>query len=98
MFNLCKQFQDTGSVERKPRQGLPRALMAREDLHWSFIAMHSRDTTASTALSLGPHFILMDDNARPHRVHLVDDFREREDIRRMEWSVRSLDLIPIRHA
>ncbi|GFX84824.1 esterase FE4 [Trichonephila clavipes] len=31
-----------------------------------------------------PEFILMDDNARPHRALLVDEFLESEDIRRMD--------------
>ncbi|GFS66179.1 transposable element Tcb2 transposase [Trichonephila clavipes] len=32
----------------------------------------------------GPEFILMDDNARPHRALLVDEFLKSEDIRRMD--------------
>ncbi|GBM75723.1 hypothetical protein AVEN_92726-1 [Araneus ventricosus] len=47
--------------------------------------------------AVGPYFILMDDNARPHRAHLVDDFLESEDIRRMDWPIRSSDLNPIEH-
>lgn len=47
--------------------------------------------------AVGPEFIFMDDNARPHRAHLVDDFLESEDIRRMEWPARSPDLNPIEH-
>ncbi|GBO20404.1 hypothetical protein AVEN_259722-1 [Araneus ventricosus] len=34
--------------------------------------------------AVGPEFILMDDNARPHRTFLVDEFLESEDIRRMD--------------
>ncbi|GBL82680.1 Transcription factor Sox-6 [Araneus ventricosus] len=44
-----------------------------------------------------PEFILMDDNARPHRALLVDEFLESEDIRRMDWQARSPDLNPIEH-
>ncbi|GBM00745.1 hypothetical protein AVEN_150912-1 [Araneus ventricosus] len=47
--------------------------------------------------AVGPEFILMDDNARPHRALLVDEFLESEDIRRMDWPARSLDLNPIEH-
>ncbi|GBM97580.1 hypothetical protein AVEN_249283-1 [Araneus ventricosus] len=47
--------------------------------------------------TVGPEFILMDDNARPHRALLVDEFLESEDIRRMEWPARSPDLNPIEH-
>ncbi|GBN39097.1 hypothetical protein AVEN_161008-1 [Araneus ventricosus] len=39
----------------------------------------------------------MDDNARPHRALLVDEFLESEDIRRMDWPARSPDLNPIEH-
>ncbi|GBN43219.1 Transposable element Tcb2 transposase [Araneus ventricosus] len=48
--------------------------------------------------AVGPEFILMDDNARPHRALLVDEFLESEDIRRMDWPARSPDLNPIEHA
>ncbi|GBN95822.1 Transposable element Tcb2 transposase [Araneus ventricosus] len=47
--------------------------------------------------AVGPKLILMDDNARPHRAPLVDEFLESEDIRRMDWPARSLDLNPIEH-
>ncbi|GBM09329.1 Transposable element Tc1 transposase [Araneus ventricosus] len=47
--------------------------------------------------AVGPEFILMDDNARPHRALLVDEFLESEDIRRMDWAARSPDLNPIEH-
>ncbi|GBL87387.1 hypothetical protein AVEN_118335-1 [Araneus ventricosus] len=47
--------------------------------------------------AVGPEFILMDDNARPHRALLVDEFLESEDIRQMDWPARSPDLNPIEH-
>ncbi|GBO45676.1 hypothetical protein AVEN_130191-1 [Araneus ventricosus] len=47
--------------------------------------------------AVGPEFILMDDNARPHRALLVDQFLESEDIRRMDWPATSPDLNPIEH-
>ncbi|GFU69498.1 DDE_3 domain-containing protein [Trichonephila clavipes] len=37
----------------------------------------------------GPKFILGDDNARPHRALLVDEFLKNEDIHRMDWPARS---------
>lgn len=45
----------------------------------------------------GPNFIFMDDNARPHRANLVDEYLESEDITRMDWPARSPDLNPIEH-
>ncbi|GBN69149.1 hypothetical protein AVEN_128502-1 [Araneus ventricosus] len=47
--------------------------------------------------AVGPELILMDDNARPHRALLVDEFLESEDIRRMYWLARSPDLNSIEH-
>lgn len=47
--------------------------------------------------AVGPGFLLMDDNARPHRAQVVDDYLESEDIRRMDWPARSPDLNPIEH-
>ncbi|GBO12845.1 Transposable element Tcb2 transposase [Araneus ventricosus] len=47
--------------------------------------------------AVGPEFILMDDNARPHRALLVDEFLEIEYIRRMDWPARSPDRNPIEH-
>jgi len=47
--------------------------------------------------AVGPGFLLMDDNARPHSAQLVDDYLEGEDIRRMDWPARSPDLNPIEY-
>ena len=43
-------------------------------------------------------FILMDDNARPHRAHVTDAYMECETIVHMDWPARSPDLNPIEHA
>ncbi|GFV83552.1 HTH_Tnp_Tc3_2 domain-containing protein [Trichonephila clavipes] len=45
VFNLQfeKQFWDTGSVERKLRQGCPRVTETREYQHLSIIVRHNRD-------------------------------------------------------
>ncbi|GBL73652.1 hypothetical protein AVEN_230654-1 [Araneus ventricosus] len=45
--NLWKQFQDTGSIERKPGQGRPRATTVTEDRYLSIIARRNRSATAS---------------------------------------------------
>ncbi|KAL0151970.1 hypothetical protein M9458_052688, partial [Cirrhinus mrigala] len=47
--------------------------------------------------AMWPDFVLMDDNAGPHRARLVTEFLEEEDISRMEWPARSPDLNPIEH-
>lgn len=48
--------------------------------------------------AIGNDFILMDDNARPHRARVVNDYLERESIVRMDWPAYSPDLNPIEHA
>jgi hypothetical protein len=48
--------------------------------------------------AVGGGFILMDDNARPHRARVVTDYLENETIERMEWPSCSPDMNPIEHA
>ena len=47
--------------------------------------------------AVGPEFILMDDNAHPHRARVVDQYLQQETIVRMDWPARSPDLNPIEH-
>ncbi|GFW61220.1 transposable element Tcb2 transposase [Trichonephila clavipes] len=47
--------------------------------------------------AIGPDFIFMDDNARPHRTLAVEELLESEDITRMDWPAYSLDLNHIEH-
>ena len=49
------------------------------------------------AEAIGDAFLLEDDNARPHRAHIVDVYLQQETILRMEWPARSSDLNPIEH-
>ncbi|GFV76575.1 transposable element Tcb2 transposase [Trichonephila clavipes] len=49
------------------------------------------------AAAIGYDFILMDDNCRPHRANLVEDFLFEEGIVRMEWPGSSPDMNPIEH-
>ena len=41
------------------------------------------------------HFVLVDDNARPHRGHIVDTFLDNNNISRMGWPAKSADMNPI---
>ncbi|GFT35924.1 transposable element Tcb2 transposase [Trichonephila clavipes] len=47
------------------------------------------------AAAIGDDFILMDDNCRPHRDNLVEDFLFEEVIVRMEWPACSPEMNPI---
>ncbi|GFU41198.1 transposable element Tcb2 transposase [Trichonephila clavipes] len=49
------------------------------------------------AAAIGDDFILMDDNCRPHRANLVEDFPFKEGIERMEWPACSPDMNSIDH-
>ncbi|GFT06767.1 transposable element Tcb2 transposase [Trichonephila clavipes] len=49
------------------------------------------------AAAIGDDFILMDDNCRPHRANLLEDFLFQEGIVRMEWPACSPDINPIEH-
>ena len=53
-----------------------------------------------------PHFdnhplanrpIFMDDNARPHRARVVQDYLQQEAIQRLPWPAMSPDMNPIEH-
>ena len=44
---------------------------------------------------IGPHAILQDDSATPHRARLVGHFLQQQGVRRMDWPACSPDLNPI---
>ena len=47
--------------------------------------------------AIGQDFLLMDDNARPHRAWVVDQYLQQEGVERMQWPAKSPDLNPIDH-
>ncbi|GFT66989.1 transposable element Tcb2 transposase [Trichonephila clavipes] len=49
------------------------------------------------AAAIGDDFILIDDNCRPHRANLVEDFLFEEGIVGMEWPACFPDMNPIKH-
>ncbi|GFX87993.1 transposable element Tc1 transposase [Trichonephila clavipes] len=47
---------------------------------------------------IGPYFVFMNDNARPHRIADIQHLLESEDIVRRDWSAFTSNLNPIEHA
>lgn len=72
---------------------LPRGTMTGQRYRDDVLDRH----VVPFARARGQGFILQDDNARPHRAQLVDQYLEQHHIQRMEWPSRSPDLNPIEH-
>ena len=49
------------------------------------------------ASTVGEDFVLMDNDACPHRARVVTEYLERKGIERMDWPARSADINPIEH-
>ena len=47
--------------------------------------------------AIGQGSIFQDDNARPHRARVVNDFLEQQEVTRLDWPAVSPDLNPIEH-
>ena len=43
------------------------------------------------------HIVLQDDNARPHRARIVQQFLQQNNVDHLDWPARSPDLSPIEH-
>ena len=48
--------------------------------------------------AIGADFILMDNNVRPHRANVTNQYLEDATIVRMDWPARSFDMNPNKHA
>lgn len=56
-----------------------------------------RDIVVPYAENMGDGFVLIDDNARPHRAGIVNDFLRDHGIERMDWPPLSPDMNAIEH-
>lgn len=56
-----------------------------------------RNIVVPYAQNVGNNFVLIDDNARPHRARVVNEFLRDHDIERMEWPPLSPDMNMIEH-
>ncbi|GFX18293.1 transposable element Tc3 transposase [Trichonephila clavipes] len=80
-------------------------LGSRTDLHVQSVTMTGhiyRDVILEQHASLlrgamGAEFPFMDDNARPHRANIVNEFLQSKDITSMDWPEYSPDVYPIDH-
>ncbi|KAK7103589.1 hypothetical protein V1264_018458 [Littorina saxatilis] len=54
-----------------------------------------RPLAVPTLQQMGPQAVYQDDNARPHRARVVNDFLQQSGVNRMEWPACSPDLNPI---
>ena len=43
------------------------------------------------------HIVLQDDNARPHRARIVQQFLQQNNVYHLDWPARSPDLSPVKH-
>ena len=56
-----------------------------------------QDHVVPFAPFIGPDFLFMQDNARPHVARCVINFLEEVEIERLEWPAMSPDMNPIEH-
>lgn len=85
-----------GGINRNGRTDL--VVLMRESMNAErYRDLCVRDIVIPYANNFGNDFILVDDNARPHRARIVTEFIRENNIERMEWPAKSPDMNPIEH-
>ncbi|GFT05605.1 transposable element Tcb2 transposase [Trichonephila clavipes] len=82
--NVVQSMQLSSSVFKR---GSVTAVRYRDEVLEPIVRLY--------AAAVGPAFVLMVDNARPHRADIGDDYLESKGIARMAWPAYSPDLNPI---
>ncbi|GFX29558.1 uncharacterized protein TNCV_4776301 [Trichonephila clavipes] len=81
------RYHQSNTVERQKKKGI--SLGGHTDLHvfgGTVTGLRYRDPYVRPyAAAIGNDFILMDDNARPHRARIVEEYLEDHGLERMEW-------------
>ena len=86
MSRLVRRYRETGDVKDRVRSGRPRIDQVLQPVILPYAHNH------------GHNLIMMDDNARPHRARIVDNFLQGHHITRMHpWPACSPDMNHIEH-
>jgi transposase len=88
---VCGGISNDGSTDLYViRNGSLTGIIYRDEILAPIVRLY--------AGAIGDDFILMDDNATPHRARIVNEYHQQETFERMDWPAKSPDLNPIEHA
>ncbi|GFX26010.1 probable RNA-directed DNA polymerase from transposon X-element [Trichonephila clavipes] len=108
---LWQRFQDDGNMNRRYSTGHPRVTTPNEERYlgdtvkrnrWSTAADLSGQLSSATGTTVSKQTMyrrlgLIDDNVRPHRANIVNEYLLSEDITHMDWPAFSQGMKPLEH-